>query len=67
MKTIQKRPMMEPRTAAVLIGLTLILGLIVHQFFFVGALGVMLFVTLEWTAQKLQEYLRQFRSFHWYP
>lgn len=67
MKTIQKLPMMEARTVALLTGLAVGLGIVVHEFFFVVALGVVMIVIGEWTAQKVQEYLRDFRMFHRYP
>ncbi len=67
MKTIQKLPMMEGRTVALLAGLTVGLGIAVHEFFFVVALGIVLVVALEWTAQRIYEYLHDFRLFHRYP
>ena len=67
MKTIQKLPMMEGRTVALLAGLTVGLGIAVHEFFFVVALGIVLGVTGEWTARKIYEYRHDFRLFHRYP
>lgn len=67
MKTIQKLPMMEARTVALLIGLAIGLGIAVHEFFFVVALGIVLVVALECTAQRIYEYLHDFRLFHRYP
>jgi hypothetical protein len=67
MKTIQKLPMMEARTVALLIGLAIGLGIAVHEFFFVVALGIVLVVVVEWTAQRVHEYLHDFRLFHRYP
>ena len=52
MKTIQKLPMMEARTVALLVGLTVGLGIAVHEFFFVVALGIVLVVAGEWTARS---------------
>jgi len=67
MKTIQKLPMMEARTVALLLGLAIGLGIAVHECFFVMALGIVLVVAVEWTAQTIQDYLRDFRMFHRYP
>jgi predicted PurR-regulated permease PerM len=67
MKTIQTFPMMRIRSWAVLVGTTIALGIVVHQCFLVVALGVILVVATEWTVQRLQEYLRDFRTFHRYP
>ena len=67
MKTIQKLPMMGARTVALLVGLTVGLGIAVHEFFFVVALGIVLVVALECTAQRIYEYLHDFRLFHRYP
>jgi hypothetical protein len=67
MKTIQKFPMMEARTVALLVGLAIGLGIAVHELFFVAALGIVLVAALEWTAQRIHEYLHDFRLFHRYP
>ena len=64
MKKMQKVPVMEARTVALLIGLSVGMGLAVHQFFFVVALGVVLLAAAEWTAQKADEY---FCDFHMRP
>ena len=67
MKKTQKIPVMETRTVALLTGFAVGLGIIVHQIFFVVALGVVLIAIAEWTAQRIQEYLHDFRMFHKYP
>ena len=51
---------MEARTGVLVIGLAVGLALAVHEFFFVIALGVVLLAAAEWTAQKADEYLRDF-------
>ena len=67
MKKIQQIPMMETRTVALLTGLAVGFGIVVHEVFFVVAFGVVLVVVAEWTAQRIQEYLLDFRMFHKYP
>jgi len=63
----KKFPMMEARTAALLVGFAIGLGIAVHEFFFVVALGIVLVVAVEWTAQRIHEYPHGFRLFHRYP
>jgi type IV secretory pathway TrbD component len=67
MKKIQQIPMMEARTVALLTGLAVGLGIVVHEVFFVIALAIVLLVVAEWTAQRIQKYLHDFRMFHKYP
>lgn len=67
MKTIQKLPIMEARTVVVLVALTIGLGIAVHEIFFVIALGIVLVEAVEWTVQKICEYLHDFRLFYRYP
>lgn len=67
MKKTQRIPVMEARTVALLTGLAVGLGIVVNEFFFVVALGIVLVVFAEWTAQRIQEYLHDFRLFHKSP
>ncbi len=47
MKNIKQVPVTEPRTAALAIGLTIGLGLVVHEIFFLIALALGVVVTVE--------------------
>jgi type IV secretory pathway TrbD component len=67
MKKIQQIPMMETRMVALLTGLAVGFGIVAHEVFFIVALGIVLVAVAEWTAQKIQEYLHDFRMFHKYP
>ncbi len=52
---------MEARTAALLIAFAVGLGIAVHPFFFLVALAIFLVAVMEWTTEKLGEYLHTFR------
>ena len=58
---MKRIPIMETRTVALLTAFAVGLGAAVHPFFFVIALIVLLVVAVEWTAEKLREYLDEFR------
>ena len=51
---------MEPRTTALLLGFGIGLGLAVHESFFVVPLVVVLILVTEWTAEKADEFARDF-------
>ena len=61
---MKKDPVMQPRTVAVLTGLAIGLGITVHPFFFLVALGIILAVTMEWAVRKGFESLHQSRMIH---
>ena len=67
MKKTQEFPMMEGRTVAVLAGLAVGLGIVLHEMFFILGLGIVLVEITLWTARGIEEYLREFRMFHRYP
>lgn len=58
MKKITRLFRIEPETVALLLGLTIGLGLAVHQVFFVLALIVVLVAIGEWMFEKTQQCLR---------
>lgn len=58
---MKRLPMIEPRTVAVLAALAVGFGIAVHPFFFVVGLMIVLLPVMEWTTQKLGDYLHSFR------
>ena len=58
MKTI---PMMEARTAVLLIALAVGFGLAFHLIFFLAAAGVVLLVIGQWTVIEIRKFLVDFR------
>lgn len=52
MKAHKESSMPEPRTIALLAGLAVGLGIIVHQVFFLVALGIWAFAASEWIRQR---------------
>lgn len=58
MKTI---PMMEARTAVLLIALAVGFGLALHPIFFLAAAGVVLLVIGQWTVNEIRKFLVDFR------
>ncbi len=62
-----KVPLIEPRKIAVITGVAIGLGLVVHAFFLLVALVIALFVVTEWTVHQIEEHLRAFRAAHRHP
>jgi hypothetical protein len=58
---MKRMPIMEARTAGLLIAFAVGLGIAVHPFFFLVALAIFLVAIMEWTTEKLGEYLQTFR------
>lgn len=58
MKTM---PMMEARTAVLLIALAIGFGLAFHPIFFLVATGVALLVIGQWTVNEIHKFLVDFR------
>ena len=59
-------PSMQMRTVVLLLAFAIGLGIAVHSFFFIVALLIILIAMVEWTAEKLLEYLRTFKKTHRY-
>ena len=58
---MKRMPIMEARTAGLLIAFAVGLGIAVHPFFFVVALATFVVAIMEWTTEKVREYLQAFR------
>jgi hypothetical protein len=58
---MKRMPIMEARTAGLLTAFAVGLGIAVHPFFFLVALAIFLVAIMEWTTEKLGEYLQTFR------
>jgi type IV secretory pathway TrbD component len=56
MKTPKESSGPEPRTIALLAGLAVGLGIIVHEFFFWVAVGIWAFAASEWVRQREREH-----------
>jgi hypothetical protein len=67
MKTIEERSLPEARTIALLSGLAIGLGLVVHQVFFWVAFGIWAFAVTEWTLGKRHEQSGDRRLIHRHP
>lgn len=61
MKAIQRFPMMEARTVALLVGLAMGLGIVVHEVFFLVGGAIAVGALTVATAHALQEHAEQTR------
>jgi hypothetical protein len=69
MKEIRVKPFLEARTVALLIGLTIGLGIALNEAFFFIALLIALGATIEWAVEATAEHqhARHFKLTHRHP
>ena len=69
MKEMRVKPFLEARTVALLIGLTIGLGIALHQAFFFVALVIALGAGIEWAVEATadHQHVRHLKLIHRHP
>ena len=64
MKRARQIPIPESRTAALLMGLAIGLGIVAPELFFALAAAIVLVVAVEWTMHATREYFEHVKLIH---